>query len=77
MREDKEAKGEHDIECLLFSIMQIVDTDLGPSIKYGTIEGEGIQEGVTVCDRLEGGSKACDVTLLKNCIIHAEIERDV
>ena len=28
---------------------------VGPSIKYVTLEGEGVQEGVTVCDR--GGGK--------------------
>ena len=26
----------------------------GPSIKYVTLEGEGIREGVTVCDRGKG-----------------------
>jgi len=26
----------------------------GPSIKYVTLEGEGVQEGVTVCDRGRG-----------------------
>jgi len=34
----------------------------GPSIKYVTFDGEGVQEGVTVCDRGRG-PKACDVTL--------------
>jgi len=37
----------------------------GPSIKYVTLEGDGVREGVTVCDR-ERGSRACDVTLIKN-----------
>ena len=27
---------------------------LGPSIKYVTLEGEGVREGVTVCDRGRG-----------------------
>jgi len=27
----------------------------GPSTKYVTLEGEGVREGVTVCDRGEGG----------------------
>ena len=26
----------------------------GPSIKYVTLEGKGVQEGVTVCDRERG-----------------------
>src|SRR6218665_994474 len=26
----------------------------GPSIKYATLEGEGVREGVTVCDRGRG-----------------------
>ena len=26
----------------------------GPSIKYVTLEGEGVREGVTVCDRGRG-----------------------
>jgi len=43
----------------------------GPSIKYVTVEGDGVQEGVTVCD---GGSRACDVTLIKKIIIHMKPE---
>src|SRR6218665_2689662 len=35
----------------------------GPSIKYVTLEGEGVREGVTVCDRGRG-SRACDVMLI-------------
>ena len=32
--------------------------DLGPSIKYVTLQGgEGVQESVTVCDRGRGGGK--------------------
>src|SRR6218665_4159841 len=27
---------------------------LGPSIKYVTLKGEGVREGVTVCDKGEG-----------------------
>ena len=36
----------------------------GPSIKYVTLEGEGVREDVTICDR-GGGARACDVILLK------------
>ena len=32
---------------------------MGPSIKYVTLEGEGVQEGVTG----GGGPRACDITL--------------
>ena len=47
----------------------------GPSIKYVTLEvGEGVQEGVTVCDRGDGGSRACDVTLIQIFIIHMKHE---
>ena len=35
----------------------------GPSIKYVTLEGKGVREGVTVCDRGRG-SRAYDVTLI-------------
>src|SRR6218665_2271141 len=40
--------------------------------------GEGVREGVTVCDRGRG-SRACDVTLIKFFIIHMkhEISSDV
>jgi len=38
--------------------------DKGPSIKYVTLEGEGVREGVTVCDKGEGGERARDVTLI-------------
>jgi len=46
-------------------------------MKYVTLEGEKVQEGVTDCDRGEG-PRACDVTLLKK-IIHMKpnIESDV
>jgi len=37
-----------------------MDLRLGASIKYVTIEGEGVREGVTVCDRGRG-PRACDV----------------
>src|SRR6218665_1933662 len=39
------------------------ENQLGPSIKYATLKGEGVREGVTVCDRGRG-SGACDVTLI-------------
>ena len=45
----------------------------GPFIKYVTLEGEGVREGVTVCDRGEG-SRACDVTLIQIFIIHMKHE---
>ena len=45
----------------------------GPSIKYVTLEGEGVREGVTVCDR-GGGSRACDITLIQIVIIHMKHE---
>ena len=50
----------------------------GPSIKYVTLEGEGVREGVTVCDR-GMGSRACHVTLIHFVIIHMkhEISSDV
>ena len=35
---------------------------MGPSIKYVTLEGEVVREGVTVCDR-ERGPRACEVIL--------------
>ena len=37
---------------------------MGPSIKYVTLEGEGVREGVTVCDRGRG-PRACDVYAYK------------
>ena len=43
-----------------------------PSIKYVTIEGEGFEK-VTVCDRGRG-LRACDITLIKNFIIHMKHE---
>ena len=42
-------------------------------MKYVTLEGEGVREGVTVCDR-GGGSRACDVTLINFIIIHMKLE---
>jgi len=45
----------------------------GPSIKYVTLEEEGVREGVTVCDGGEG-SGACDVTLIHFFIIHMKHE---
>ena len=48
-----------------------------PSIKYVKLEGEGVQEGVTVYDR-GGGPRECDVTLLKKFIhMKPKIESDV
>ena len=35
-------------------IMLNIITTLGPSIKYVTLEGEGVLEGVIVCDRGRG-----------------------
>jgi len=50
----------------------------GPSIKYVTLEGEGVRESLAVCDRGRG-SRACDVTLIQIFIIHLkhEISSDV
>jgi len=45
----------------------------GPSIKYVTLEEEGVRVGVTVCDRGRG-SRACDVTLIQIFIIHMKHE---
>ena len=36
----------------------------GPSIKYVTLEGEGVREGLIVCDREKGVKSMCDVMLL-------------
>src|SRR6218665_3277316 len=45
----------------------------GPSIKYVTLEGGGVREGVTVCDRGRG-SRAFDVTLIQIFIIRMKHE---
>src|SRR6218665_1587257 len=47
----------------------------GPSIKYMyvTLEGAGVRESVTVCDRGRG-SRACDVTLIIFFIIYIKHE---
>ena len=37
----------------------------GPSIKYVTLEEEGVREGVTVCDRGEGDQKHVTSRLYK------------
>jgi len=49
---------------------------MGPSIKYVTLEGEGVR-GVTVCDR--GGVQWHDTSHFKKYFIHMKpkIERDV
>ena len=52
----------------------VVKICLGPSIKYVTLEGEGVREGVTVCDRGRGESRACHVTLIQIFIIHMKHE---
>src|SRR6218665_4048968 len=49
---------------LVFYTLILSPNPKGPSIKYVTLEGEGVRKGVTVCDR-GGGPRACDVTLLK------------
>src|SRR6218665_331221 len=46
---------------------------LGSSIKYVTFEGEGVRDGVTVCDS-GAWSRAFDVTLIKFFIIHMKHE---
>ena len=57
----------------------MLDTILGPSIKYVTLEGrEGVRESVTVCDR--GGSQEHVTSHFLNfVVIHMkrEIESDV
>src|SRR6218665_1152748 len=45
----------------------------GPSIKYVTLEGEGVREGVSVCDR-GGVSRACEVTLIQIFTLHMKHE---
>ena len=37
-----------------FRNMKVSSSASGPSIKYVTFEGEGVREGVTVCDRGRG-----------------------
>jgi len=37
------------------SILSIYAMGWGPSIKYVTLEGEGVREGVTFCDSGRGG----------------------
>ena len=65
------------VRLFTYLVTQIIDlrgtTCKRLSIKYVTLEGEGVREGVTVCDRGRG-SRACDITLIKNCIIHMEPE---
>jgi len=39
-------------------------------------EGDGVGEGVTVCDRGRG-SRACDVTLIHFFIIHVHIKHKI
>src|SRR6218665_2504884 len=51
------------------TMKELLRTVEGPSIKYVTLEGEGVRECVTVCDR-GGGSRACDVTLTNFFILH-------
>ena len=52
--------------------MNLLTTDHEP-LKHVTLEGEGVRESVTVCDRGRG-SRACDVTLIKKIIIHMKHE---
>ena len=39
---------------LMKTILPKWNLDWGPSIKYVTLEGGGVREGVTVCDSEEG-----------------------
>ena len=41
---------------------------------YVTVEGEGVREGVIVCDRGKGRVKRIDVTLINFFIIHMKHE---
>ena len=67
----------NDLDFVSSSIESLIETKHwdktmcrgGPSIKYVTLEEEGIREGVTVCDRGRG-SRVCDVTLIQIFIIH-------
>src|SRR6218665_1148153 len=50
-------------------------SSMGPSIKYVTLEGKGVRDGVTVCDR-GGGKDMCDITHFFNHIQETDIGSD-